>query len=237
MEQVRAQVDEAAPSPPLLRPLAPRASLVDDVAERIREAVLDGVLPAGLKLSDSRLAREMGVGRGSVREAFALLLADGLLERTETGRGFRIARLAVGDFDDTYELRLAIECRAVRIVTLRHDPSDMAVLDGIVAKFLDAAREGRHARAATLDLRFHDTLCRLSRSASLHGVFTRDVVKMLTLLHNDNDIYEPLADWIEELPAVLDAIHRGDADGASCAMESHIESSRRIAMASLETRP
>ena len=104
---------------PLLRPLAPRSSLVDDVAEHIREAVLGGMLPAGMRLSDSRLAREIGVGRGSVREAFSLLLADGLLERTETGRGFGIARLAVEDFDDTYELRLAIECRAVRILTVR----------------------------------------------------------------------------------------------------------------------
>lgn len=221
---------------PLLRPLAPRVSLVDDVAERIREAVLSGVLPAGMRLSDSRLAREMGVGRGSIREAFSLLLADGLLERTETGRGFRIARLAVEDFDDTYELRLAIECRAVRILAVRCDGSDIAVLDGVVQDFLKAVREGDHARAATLDLRFHETLCRLSRSASLHGVFTRDVVKMLTLLHNDNDIYEPLGDWTEELPAILDGIRRGDADGASRAMEVHIESSRRLAMASLETQ-
>ena len=147
---------------PLLRPLAPRSSLVDDVAEHIREAVLGGMLPAGMRLSDSRLAREIGVGRGSVREAFSLLLADGLLERTETGRGFRIARLAVEDFDDTYELRLAIECRAVRILTVRCDESDLAVLDGVVHDFLKAAREGDHARAVTLDLRFHETLCRLA---------------------------------------------------------------------------
>ena len=197
---------------------------------------MDGVLPAGMRLSDSRLAREMGVGRGSVREAFSLLLADGLLERTETGRGVRIARLAVADFDDTYELRIAIECRAVRIVAERGDAADLAVLESVVAEFLRAAHEGDHARAATLDLRFHETLCRLSRSASLHDVFTRDVVKMLTLLHTSNDIYEPLGDWIEELPAVLDAIRRGDADGASRAMESHIESSRRIAMDTIEER-
>ena len=60
---------------------------------------------------------------------------------------------------------------------------------------------------------------------------------MLTLLHSGNDIYEPLADWTEELPAILDGIRKGDADGASRAMETHIESSRRLAMASLEAHP
>jgi len=226
---------------PLLRPLPPRSSLVDDVAERIREAVLGGVLPPGMRLSDSRLAKEMGVGRGSVREAFSLLLADGLLERAEAARGFRIARLAVEDFDDTYELRLAIECRAVRILAMRRDASDVAALNGVVQAFLDAAREGDHAEAVSLDLRFHETLCRLSRSARLHDVFTHDVVKMLTLLHTGygvgDDIYEPLAEWIEELPAILDAIGRGDADGASRAMEDHIESSRRLALAFAKAQP
>jgi DNA-binding GntR family transcriptional regulator len=222
---------------PLLRPLAPRSSLVDEVAERIREAVLGGVLPPGMRLSDSGLAREIGVGRGSVREAFSLLLADGLLERTEAGRGFRVASLAVENFDDTYELRLAIECRAVRILAVRHDASDIAVLGGVVKEFLKAAQAGDDATAVTLDLRFHETLCRLSRSARLHDVFTRDVVKMLTLLHCGNDIYKPLADWAEELPAILDAIERGDADSASAAVENHIERSRQLALACVEAQP
>ena len=222
---------------PLLRPLAPRSSLVDEVAERIREAVLGGVLPPGMRLSDSGLAREIGVGRGSVREAFSLLLADGLLERTEAGRGFRVARLAVEDFDDTYELRLAVECRAVRILAVRHDASDIAVLDEVVREFLEVTQAGDDAKAVTLDLRFHETLCRLSRSARLHDVFTHDVVKMLALLHCDNDIYQPVADWAEELPAILDAIARGDADAASAAVENHIERSRQLALACVETQP
>ncbi len=222
---------------PLLRPLAPRSSLVDEVAERIREAVLGGVLPPGMRLSDSGLAREIGVGRGSVREAFSLLLADGLLERTEAGRGVRVARLAVEDFADTYELRLAIECRAARILAVRHDASDIAALDGVVQKFLKAARAGDDAKAVTLDLRFHETLCRLSRSVRLHDVFTRDVVKMLALLHCGDDIYQPLTDWAEELPSILDAIRRGDADGASAAVEDHIERSRQIALACVDAQP
>ena len=238
VKEVTANVEaNVATTTPLLRPLAPRSSLVDEVAERIREAVLGGVLPPGMKLSDSGLAREIGVGRGSVREAFSLLLADGLLERMEAGRGFRVARLAVEDFDDTYELRLAIECRAARILAVRHDASDIAVLSGVVQDFLEAAHAGDDASAVTLDLRFHETLCRLSRSARLHDVFTRDVVKMLTLLHCDNDIYKPLADWAEELPRVLGAIRQGDADGASAAVENHIERSRRLALACVQAQP
>lgn len=228
---------EPKPAGPLLRPIGPRSSLVDEVAERIREGILSGVLPPGMKLSDSGLAREMRVGRGSAREAFALLLADGLLERTETSRGFRVAQPALDDVDDIYELRIAVECRAARILAARHDPADIAVLHEVVQEFLAAARAHDENRAVSLDLRFHETLCRLSRSPRLHDVFTHNVVKMLTLLHSGDDIYEPLADWAEELPAILEAIVRGDADGASGAVENHVERSRQLARDSARGEP
>ena len=219
---------------PLLRPIGPRRSLVDEVAERVREVVLAGGLPSGARLSDSGLAREIGVGRSSVREAFKLLLAQGLLE--QTAKGVRVAQLTVADVQDTYELRLAVECRAVRILAARGDENDIAVLNGIVRQFLKAVEANDAAGAVSLDLRFHESVCRLSRSARLHEVFTRDVVKMLALLRVDSDIYQPLCDWVDELPAILEAIRRADADGASAAMEDHIERSRQITLAFAQPR-
>jgi GntR family transcriptional regulator of gluconate operon len=220
---------------PLLRPLGPRRSLVDEVAERIREVVLVGILPSGTRLSDSRLAREIGVGRSSVREAFKVLLSEGFLE--QTGWGVCVARLTVDDVHDTYEIRLAVECRAVRILAARHDATEVAQLEGIVSEFLKAAAADDATAAVRLDLRFHESVCRLSGSARLHDVFTREVVKMLALLRVDSDIYQPLSEWTDELPSILDAIKRGDADAASAAMEEHIEASRQVMLAYAQPRP
>ena len=216
----------------LLRPLGPRRSLVDEVAERIREVVLVGVLPSGTRLSDSGLAREIGVGRSSVREAFKVLLSEGFLE--QTGRGVCVARLTVDDVHDTYELRLAVECRAVRILAARRGEADIAQLQGIVEEFLKAAAADDVAAAVRLDLRFHESVCLLSGSARLHEVFTHEVVKMLALLRLDDDIYQPLSEWIDELPSILSAIRRGDADGAGAAMEAHIERSRQLTLSYAE---
>ena len=224
----------AGEAEPLLRPLGPRRSLVDEVAERIREVVLVGVLPSGTRLSDSRLAQEIGVGRSSVREAFKVLLSEGFLE--QTARGVCVARLTVDDVHDTYEVRLAVECRAVRILASRRDATDVAQLESIVSEFQKAAAADDAAEAVRLDLRFHESVCRLSGSARLHEVFTREVVKMLALLRVDSDIYQPLAEWTDELPSILDAIKRGDADAASAAMEEHIEASRQLTLAYAQPR-
>jgi DNA-binding GntR family transcriptional regulator len=201
---------------------------VEDVAERIRELVLAGRLRGGTRLSDSLLAREMGVGRSSVREAFRLLTAEGLLERTT--RGVQVATPTVEDVQDAFELRLAVECRAVRILATRRDDEVLRELGAILAEF-EAAVEAEDSDATTaLDLRFHEAVCRLSGSRRLHEVFNREVVKLLALLEIDNGIYEPLSDWSHELPMILTAMRRGEADAASDAMEHHIERARTITL-------
>lgn len=210
-----------------LRPID-RRSLADEVAERVREAVLAGTLAAGDKLSDTRLGTELGVGRSTVREAFRILLSEGLLE--SNGRGVRVAQFTVDDVHDTFELRLAVECRAARMLARRRAPEELAALRSIVVDCTRAAAGGDAPAATQLDLRFHETLCRLSGSRRLHEAFTREVVKMLALLQVDHDIYQPLSDWAPELPAILAAIESGDADAAASAMEAHIEGSRRTLM-------
>lgn len=201
-----------------------RRSLADEVAERIREVILAGALPAGHRLSDSRLAKELAVGRSTVREAFRVLLSEGLLE--SNGHGVRVAAYTVNDVQDTFELRLAVECRAARVLASRRDTRDIAALRAIVIEYTGAVESGDVQAAVRLDLRFHETLCSLS-SRRLHEVFTREVVRMLVLLQVDFDIYSPLAEWSSDVPRIFAAIQSGDPDAAEAAVEAHIEGSRQ----------
>jgi DNA-binding GntR family transcriptional regulator len=112
------------------------------------------------------------------------------------------------------------------MVAGRRDPEDIAELRAIVDEQVRALREDDEPTVVQLDLRFHETLCRLSGSRRLHEAFTRDVVKMLVLLQVDHDIYQPLSDWADDLPRIFAAIESGDADAAGAAIEAHIEGSR-----------
>jgi DNA-binding GntR family transcriptional regulator len=220
--------DASSDSVGTIGPLRRRTSLVDEVAERIRELVFSGHLASGTRLSDSRLAEELGIGRGSIREAFKALLAEGFLEHT--GKEVRVAQLSREDVIDIFEVRLAIECRAARIVAKRHDDEDIESLRSIVRRFTASVAEDDIAEAVDLDLRFHQCLCRLSGSPRLLELFTREVVKMFALLSIDVDTYRPLGVWADDLPTILAAIQRGDADAASAAIEKHIDITREDAL-------
>ena len=59
-----------------------RKSLGDDVADRLREAILHGELQAGQHLREEELAERLQVSRGPVRDAFVVLEREGLVRST-----------------------------------------------------------------------------------------------------------------------------------------------------------
>jgi DNA-binding GntR family transcriptional regulator len=58
--------------------VAAPSRLVDTVYERIREAILDGTLEPGQKLSVPALAQTLGVSRSPIVAAVQRLIQDGL---------------------------------------------------------------------------------------------------------------------------------------------------------------
>src|SRR6516225_7113406 len=57
-----------------------RGSLTERVTERLRQAILDGEVELGDVLSEDKLATILGVSRSPVREAFAILEQQGLID-------------------------------------------------------------------------------------------------------------------------------------------------------------
>ena len=66
------------------------SSTVDRVAEELRRAVFEGELESGTPLREVALAESLGVSRPTLREALALLVAEGLATR-EPNRGVSVA--------------------------------------------------------------------------------------------------------------------------------------------------
>ncbi len=104
-----------------LQPLEAPRSLAEDAADRIREQILGGGFRQGEHLVEARIAEQLNVSRGPVREAFKLLRAEGLLLE-EPRRGTFVVSLAPNDVREIYGLRAAIEGRAARILATTQGP-------------------------------------------------------------------------------------------------------------------
>src|SRR5437764_13497681 len=80
-----------------------RLPLYQQICERLREAILSGELPEGTRLPTERaLARELGVNRTTVMNAYNELASEGLIEG-HVGRGTLVRRNQFGYIGDSFE--------------------------------------------------------------------------------------------------------------------------------------
>ena len=78
------------------------------VADQLREEIERGLLTPGARLRQTEVAKRLGVSTTPVREALASLEAEGLL-RTDPHRGTVVASPSRQDFENCFEIRIALE--------------------------------------------------------------------------------------------------------------------------------
>ncbi|AOR31982.1 GntR family transcriptional regulator [Streptomyces fodineus] len=140
-----------------LGPLRP-SPLVEQAADRLRDRIAAGHWPVGSKLpGETTLAKELGVGRSTVREALRALAGAGLVRPRHGAGVFVIAtepaedwptRLGRAAVTDVYEVRMGVEVQAARLAARRRTPEDVTALR--------TALEGRRAAAGGDDAGFVD---------------------------------------------------------------------------------
>jgi GntR family transcriptional regulator of gluconate operon len=219
-----------------LRPLDAPRSLAEDAADRIREQILAGGFTQGEHLVEARIAEQLNVSRGPVREAFKLLRSEGLLLE-EPRRGTFVVSLSADDVREIYSLRAAIEGRAARLIAGKKEPAAIAELHALLASIDTAAQAGDVTVVYRQDLAFHDAVCRLSGNARLHEVFSRYVPMLRALLHVDERMQESLIVVAEQHRPIVEAIEAGDVDEAMKHAEHHCDQAGEMIARYLESLP
>jgi DNA-binding GntR family transcriptional regulator len=124
------------------------------IEEKLRSAILDGRLSAGIALRQQELATLFGVSRMPVREALRQLEAQSLL-RVETHKGAVVAPLINEDATDAYALRILLESEALRQSIPLLSAEDISRARGYIEQL---EIETDYAKMGTLNRLFHMTL-------------------------------------------------------------------------------
>ena len=216
-----------------LAPLRRAETLSDRTTELLRERILAGDFGLGERLVEAKIARQLQISRGPVREALRQLRAEGLV-REEPRRGTFVVTLTVDDIEEIYELRAAIEGRAARLIITRQDFSALEELRGILSRLEQAADESNRDLFTRLDLSFHEKLCLLSGNSRLHRVFV-GYASVLGLLFKFelNRIYTSqasLEDLYKEHVKLFEEVESLDVRRAEEACDEHLKRARERLM-------
>jgi len=136
------------------------------VLPALREAIVEGDLVAGERLSETDLARRLGVSRTPVREALGVLERERLVTVVPRLGAF-VRTVTEDDVDEIYVVREALEVLATRLAVERVTPVGLALVDESVA-VMRAAVECNDHRAYVEELdRFYALIMKLSGNSTL----------------------------------------------------------------------
>lgn len=194
------------------------------VHDALRQAILHGEFTPGTSLAEARIGEDLGASRTPVREAFAELLNQGLLE--EGGR----RQVVVADpspqlTDEVVLMRSALEPVVAGRAALVMDVSDVDQLRLIMIR----ARRALQARDVNTYLDCDDDFhMHIPRAAGLH--VAEDALRRLRGLSRlavgrrawNDELFHRIA---EEHEGIIEALARSDHDLAAQAMAAHLSSS------------
>lgn len=204
---------------------APRATLADYVVGVIRDQIATGTLRPGEHLREAELAVALDVSRGPIREAFAILEAEGQVE-IRRHRGAFVSVLTQKDVDEVHSLRAAIEALAAERAATRLNSDHFAEMDRILQAMRATSGSIEPQEAVRLDLAFHDVIYDAADHARLRRIWTSIRSQVAFFLHTRNANFPdfPTVGYAEhqELRAVFS---ERDPARARTAVEEHMAGS------------
>ncbi len=150
----------------------PRTLLRDRAYASIRDAIVAGEIGPGTVVRDADLAERLGLSRAPVREAFARLVDEGLLE-SKPQSYTRVTPVVAADVRDAAAVVGAMHELAVRIGVPRLGDADVEVMRAANERFAAAVRAGDVDGALRADDELHDVLVRVSGNRAAAATVAR----------------------------------------------------------------
>jgi len=205
--------------------------LAGATVDRMRELVIAGEFRPGEKLSEHHVATKLDVSRNTLREAFRLLTAQGLLKYIPN-RGVYVAAPDEAAVIDIYRVRSALQTRAVQVANKAH-PGVLRMRT--LANMASIASQKSDWKAVeSLDLEFHRamvTICDSPRLNSTFDLLLAELRLVLGQLENTACVYEP---FVQLNLRIATSLESGNNEAALGLLDGCLIRSERAILGALQ---
>ena len=183
----------------------------------------------GERVNEQKLGRELGVSRPPLREALNRLESEGFLQFV-MNKGFFRKPISVDEVFDLYQVRVALERRAVFLAIDRATDEEIAVVGQYWAEIMMRAKEMSPEEMLQADEEFHSRLVALSHNREL-SAFLEQVVRRI---HIARHIDVQQSDWNKRAfnshERIVELIACRDRQAALTQLTEHIDMSLKRAL-------
>lgn len=197
----------------------------DQAYHRIRRLLILQQIPEGVRLREAEWADRLDVNRTALREAFARLEAEGLIQKGPK-TGYFVPILTMEDILEVVEVRLMLEGGAIeRICRLGlNTPKNLKRMRDACDQLERLVREDYLLGVAEADRRFHEAIIETAANKRLSMLYQRAPLPIIhPVILSGPQWLANVQQTLEEHRAILVAILNSDVDAAQEILCTHLK--------------
>lgn len=212
-----------------------RPSLHEELTERLRDMIIEGVLTAGEKVPERALCEKLGVSRTPMREALKVLAADGLLT-LEPNRGARVRAMTLDDLEEVFPPMGALEALAGELACKHISDAQFAELKQAHMSMLEHYRNGDKPGYFMLNQRIHELIVEAAHNPTLASMYRLLASRVRRARYVANLSTERWAQAVKEHEAILGALEQRDGELLGALLKQHLANKASSVQGWLETQ-
>ena len=197
-----------------------RRSLDWRAADVLREQILSGKLVPGQRITETALATELEVSRGTLRAALRALAHEGLIQQVAYTK-WMLPEFSNSDAWELYTLRGTLEGMAARLAAQHRTEKCVLTLEAAFERLVAAVKSKRHARVADADLSLHKTIVEITGHQRLIDQYRLLEQQVRHYIVCSNALIMDLNQIVSEHEPIVKAIIAGNAEAAETLARDH----------------
>ncbi|MFT4103532.1 MAG: GntR family transcriptional regulator [Burkholderiaceae bacterium] len=207
--------------------------LHETVADRLRELIVEGILPPGSRLNERVLAAQLNVSRTPLREAFKQLAGERLVELLPN-RGAHVASLSRADVEHLFELMSALEGLSGWLAATRRTEAELTEIRALHFEMLAAHARRDLPNYYRCNHAIHRLINQAARNPELTEMYASVNGRLQSLRLRSNFDARRWDRAVDEHQRMIGALVARDAPGLRTLLEQHLLGKRDAVLAQFD---
>jgi len=199
-----------------------RPSLHEELTDRIRSMIVEGVLTAGEKVPERALCEKLGVSRTPMRESLKVLAADGLLT-LEPNKGARVKAITLEDLEEVFPLMGAFEALAGELACANITDDQVAELKQAHAQMLTHYQHADMPGYFKHNQRIHEIIMEAAGNNTLTTLYRSLAVRIRRARYLANMSTKRWQQAVSEHEEIIQALDKRDGQLLGAILKRHLE--------------
>ena len=199
-----------------------RRPLFQQIADRVRDMILDGDYEPGERLNEKELSERFGVSRTPLREALKVLSSEGWITHAPN-RGATITHLSDEELAETYPLMGALEGLAGELACQNASDREIEDIAALHRQMVDAHQARALAEYYEINQRIHTAIFAAARNDLLAKTYAQLTGRARRARFRGTMSDQRWAQAVHEHEQILTALQARNAKNLGDALRRHID--------------